>query len=137
MGEQSQTPCAVYWRARRRQQGIPSKADMPTALPERIYQQGRELHEMTMCPRLDWPSDLFASVQEPKFTPKKVDTSKCGCGCGVAHRNAVSRVVEETLYGVRSRRIVWYLSLNCRNRHMGLHAHDYEPKSVSGAIGMV
>lgn len=75
---------------------------------------------------LPWPRFLFhdytvqANSTLATSGKKLTDDHLCGCGCKQLHRNAVSRVVEEEESGIRSRRIVWYLSLTCRNKAMGL-----------------
>lgn len=118
MGKQSETPCAVFWRARRRQQGIPPKADMPTIIPESVYQTGREITAMLMVPALNWPKDLYSSASDSsvQFAPKKVDTAKCQCGCGFNHNHAVSGLEGEA----GSRRVVWFSNMRCRNKYFGI-----------------
>lgn len=82
---------------------------------------------------LPWPANLFAQPHLNAAAPllassgkKKTDDHLCGCGCTIPHRNAVSRVVEEEQYGQRTRRIVWYMSLSCRNKAMGLSTAKHQ-----------
>lgn len=105
---------AAQWREYRRSKGTPDKKDLPTIIPIRITEQGRELCAMMRTPALDWPTGLF--VAEAKFAPKKVDTSKCACGCGIHHQHAVSRVVGES----GSRYVLWYINMAHRNKHAGV-----------------
>lgn len=51
---------AADWREKRRQKGIPPKADMPTILPQSILDEGRELQAMMDMPALDWPTSKYA-----------------------------------------------------------------------------
>jgi len=104
------------FEAKRRQQGVPLKANLPTQLPERVYEQGRELAMMMQVPMLDWPATLYGDKP-------KTDEHKCAYStCGKPHKNAVSRVVQQDgPYGY-NRRIAWYCSQLCRNRHAGLVA---------------
>lgn len=114
----SYTTCAIFWRERRRQQGVPPKADMPTALPERVYKQGRELNAMYMLPALDWPKDLFSAARADSALAgqKPTDAHLCACGCKQRHNLAVSGLEGESGY----RRINWYRTIACKNKHLGI-----------------
>jgi hypothetical protein len=85
---------------------------------------------MNRVPRLNWPADLYkdigcartyvAAAGEPVPKIGRVaDATLCACGCKLRHNYAVSRVVEEHRYGMPTRSVVWYRSLDCRNKHMG------------------
>lgn len=76
---------------------------------------------------LNWPLQLFHDYTVAvngtgslSVGTKQIDDHLCKCGCRKPHHHAVSRVVEETQYGVNTRYVAWYASMDCRNRHMGL-----------------
>ena len=86
---------------------------------------------MEPVPQLSWPANLFslpylnvatASSTAPLLGQRKTQTDDhiCECGCKQRHNHSVSRVIEEEQYGMRTRRVVWYSSLKCRNKDMGI-----------------
>lgn len=78
-------------------------------------------------PDLPWPANLFslpylaANSTAPLFAgASKKSLGDDKCRCGQPHHHAVSRVVtNDTPFGY-NRSVVWYCSMNCRNRDMGL-----------------
>lgn len=82
---------------------------------------GFELRVMEQLPMLEWPTDLFSAVNGTQIVQtKKPDETICSCGCKQPHRNNVSRVVSSDGFGTTSRKIAWYRSMECRNKHMGI-----------------
>ena len=75
---------------------------------------------MAPLPFLDWPADLFArahAVATPPATAKRRGSgTKCACGCNQRHNRAVSWLEDDD--GVRQ--VVWFRSVACMNKHMGV-----------------
>jgi hypothetical protein len=83
------------WKQYRRKKGIPPKSDMPTNIPAHITAAGRELCAMIMCPRLDWPDNLFEDIKADSavqtFRPKVAAPNLCHYkDCMKLHNNCVS-----------------------------------------------
>ena len=80
------------------------------------------MHNMWLCPQLDWPTDLFAEANEaanaaarlPSRDKGRTDDRLCHCGCGLPHNFAVSRLTD-------NRQVQWYRAMTHRNRAAGLH----------------
>jgi hypothetical protein len=72
-------------------------------------------------PFLDWPIDLFARANAavratpPTSIRRRRIEKNCTCGCNQKHNLAVSAVEEED----GQRRVLWFRTIACRNRHMG------------------
>lgn len=111
---------AKQWREARRQKGVPSKDNLPTVLPARVYQQGKELQDMMMMPALDWGKGLAVNTPSSPgpSSPRKVDTSKCACGCGFSHNSAVSGLEGDS----SARRVLWFRTMRCKNKYFKVGA---------------
>jgi hypothetical protein len=102
---------AGYFRERRKEQRD-NKSNYNESDPfyhPRFVEAGRKISAMMRLPTLDWSPDLF--IAKEGF----LDERLCACGCGRPHNNAVSRVVE----GRAGKRIFWYRTRSCRNKHKG------------------
>lgn len=81
---------------------------------------------MFKVPQLNWPSNLFYHPLDflveahdrnaPLFVSKTTAEHLCACRCGFPHNHAISRVLGDS----GARRVVWYRSQSCRNKHAGL-----------------
>ena len=75
-------------------------------------------------PFLDWPTDLFARANAvaratpPANTRRRRNEKNCVCGCNQQHNQAVSAVENEN----GQRRVLWFRTMACRNKHMGIGA---------------
>ena len=100
---------AEYFRERRRQQrdNNPNYYASDPFYHPRFVATGRTISAMMRLPTADCPTDLFGA------NDRSCDARLCACGCGNPHNNAVSRVVE----GQTGKKILWYRTMNCRNKH--------------------
>ena len=74
---------------------------------------------MAPLPFLDWPADLFArahaaSLSRVTAKPRTSETN-CACGCNQKHNTAVSWLEDDD----GTRRVIWFRSIACMNKHMG------------------
>jgi hypothetical protein len=99
---------SAYWHWDRR-------GDVP-----RILEQERRPFAVVLCPKLDWPVDLFAQNKDTAFKPlEKLKTEfHCACGCQQRHNCAISRVVAID----SDRHVLWYRTIRCRNKHAAMLA---------------
>jgi hypothetical protein len=86
----------------------------------RILEHERPLCVVVICPKLDWPSDLFAQNKDTVFKPLEKPTTEfhCACGCQQRHNCAISRVVAMD----SDRHVLWYRTMRCRNKHAAMLA---------------
>jgi hypothetical protein len=100
-----------YFRERRKEQrdNQPDHNDSDPFYHPWFVETGGEISAMMHLPTLDWPPDLF------KAKDNLVVERLCACSCGRPHNNAVSRVVD----GRAGKRILWYRTMCCRNKHRG------------------
>lgn len=71
-------------------------------------------------PDLPWPHNLFAMgqpLQQQLTTRRRLNDSElCTCGCKQRHNHAVSKVITEEDRHGPTRRVVWFVSMRCRNK---------------------
>jgi len=80
----------------------------------------RRLCAVVICPKLDWPVDLFAQNKDAVFKPLEKPKTEfhCACGCQQRHNCAISRVVAMD----SDRHVLWYRTMRCRNKHAAMLA---------------
>jgi hypothetical protein len=77
---------------------------------------------MAPLPFLDWPPDLFAEAHAVRFTAPGVSLKQrsneniCACGCNQRHNRAVSRLEDKG----GDRRVVWFRTIGCKNKYLGI-----------------
>ena len=72
---------------------------------------------MVPLPYLNWPLDLFASLNVPAKLltgQRKGDGMACACGCGLPHNLAVSGL--EGDHGNRT--VVWFRTMRCKAAYL-------------------
>jgi hypothetical protein len=86
----------------------------------RILEHERRLYALAICPKLDWPADLFAENKDTVFKPLEKPRTEflCACGCQQRHNCAISRVVAMD----SERQVLWYRTMRCRNKHAAMLA---------------
>lgn len=62
---------------------------------------------------------LLEAAQSAPLKTQRLEY-RCACGCGQPHRNNVSRVVEESSSFGTARHVLWYVTAEHKNKHMGL-----------------
>ncbi len=106
--ENASMPSAEYMRHWRRTHGLVKGRPSPLPTPQDEQRRGQELSMMMRDPVLEWSEGLF--------TDDGSGTRCCASQCTRSHNHAVSRVVGK--HG--SRRVLWYCTIACRNRHAAL-----------------
>jgi hypothetical protein len=75
---------------------------------------------MAPLPFLDWPPDLFAAAHAAAAPPVRqvpqVSENNCACGCNQRHNQAVSGLEGDS----GNRRVLWFRSIACKNKHAGI-----------------
>lgn len=75
---------------------------------------------MAPLPFLDWPADLFARAHAAApltaAAKRKNSDTNCACGCNQRHNRAVSWLEDDD----GARHVLWFRSIACMNKHMGV-----------------
>jgi hypothetical protein len=95
-----------------------------------ILEHERRLCAVVLCPKLDWPVDLFAQDKDIAFKPLQKPRTEfhCACGCQQRHNCAISRVVA---MGSVVRHVVWYRTMG--SDYVRVRAASPEPIRVRGS----
>ena len=77
---------------------------------------------MTPLPQPAWPADRFGTAHTGNTTAPLFGGGKgrpedhlCACGCKLSHNHSVSRIIGDH----ENRVVLWYRTMQCRNKHTG------------------